>query len=224
MTLGTGWEERGDLAALMSAGEDRIVASRASSTITATPALQVSSGIDPSDGANYSGGSSYSADMPLGPSSAGLNGMLGVNETPHPAVLKEIRNLKRYQKRIDGRPYPNVLRQKAVARGYLTPTAFAAKDDINKGWNAASQPGSPPGLMVGVPIKDVDAGGGGLTYAQALNYDPAPLTDHLGSLRSMADVATKQVPGDQSVGPREMKLVTLPILMMGAVLAWIATR
>lgn len=223
MTLGTGWEARSDLAALMSAREDRFAASRASSMIEASPVLQISSGLDPSDGANYSGGSSYSADMPLGPSSAGINGMLGANEAPHPAILKEIRNLQRYQKRIDGKPYPNVRNQRAIARGYLTPTDFAAKDNLNQGWNAAAQPGAAPGLMVGAPIKDMDAGGGGLTYAQALNYDPAPLTEHLGSLRGVAAFsAPPQVPGDQTVGPRETKLVVLPMLALGVLIAWMS--
>jgi hypothetical protein len=224
MTLGSGWEERSDLAALLSAGEDRFAASRASSTIEATPSFQITSGLDPSDGANYSGGSSYSADMPLGPSSAGINGMLGAN-TQHPGVLKLIANAQRYQKRIDGRPYPNVRNQKAIARGYLAPTDFSAKDNLNQGWNAAAQPGAAPGLVVSAPIRDVDAAGGGLTYAQALNYDPAPLTEHLGALRGLGAASVpQQTPGDQSVGARELKLVVLPILLLGGLLAWLASR
>jgi hypothetical protein len=221
MTLGAGWEGQSDLAAMMSAGEDRFVASRASSTIHASPSLQVTSGLDPSDGVNTSGGSSYSPDLPLTPSSAGLTGVLGANETPHPAVLQEIRKLARYEKRMGGKPYPNVLRQRAIAKGYITPTDYAAKGDINKGWNAAAQPGPAPGMRLdaGVPIRDIDPGGGGLTYQQALNYDPAPLTDHLGSLRSMSAVA-KQTSGDQSVGPREMKTVALPLLLLGGLYWW----
>lgn len=219
MTLGTGWEGQDDLAAMISAGEDREVASRASSTIHASPSLQVSSSIDPSDGVNQSGGSSYSEHMPLTTSSAGLVGSIGINEAPHPEVLKKIRQMQRYEKRMAGKPYPNVLRQRAIAAGYIAPTARSGKDNISKGWNAAAQPGPPPGYsQTDISIKDVDPGGEGLTYMQALNYDPAPLTDHLGSLRSMDAVTQK--PGDQSVGPRETKTVVLPLLALGALYWW----
>jgi len=225
MTLGTNAGTQDDLAALMSASEDRSVASRASSTIHASPSLQVTSGIDPSDGVNAAGGSSYSPDLPLTPSSAGLTGVLGANEAPHPAVLKQIRKLKRYEKRMAGKPYPNVVQQRAIARGYVLPTVRAEKGNINKGWNAAAQPGAAPGLVEGnaLPIKDVDPGGGGLTYAQALLYDPSPMTDHLGSLRSMSDVVQQQ-PGDQTIGPRETKSVVLPVLVLGGILAWFTLR
>ncbi len=224
MTLGTNAGTQDDLAALMSASEDRRVASRASSTIHASPSLQITSGIDPSDGVNAAGGSSYSPDLPLTPSSAGLTGVLGVNEVPHPAILKKIRKLKRYEKRMNGKPYPNVLQQRAIARGYVLPTVREEKGNINKGWNAAAQPGAAPGLVEGnaLPIKDVDPGGGGLTYAQALLYDPAPMTDHLGSLRSFADVV-QQKPGEQTVGPRETNSV-LPVLLLGGFLAWVTMR
>lgn len=63
-----------NLAALMSAAEDRMLSNSLTSTFEAGPALLSNGMLDPSDGGNYNGGSSYSDELPLLPSNAGLAG------------------------------------------------------------------------------------------------------------------------------------------------------
>lgn len=76
MTLGVGGYSS-DLAALLSEAEDRKLAGMLSSSMSASPTYEVIRTIDPSDGANYSGGASYSPGMPLLASNAGLAGYGG---------------------------------------------------------------------------------------------------------------------------------------------------
>lgn len=221
MTLGVGWEEQSDLAALIGASEDRRVAGYASRSIEADPSLMVTTGFDPSDGANYSGGSSFSPDLPLTPSSAGLAGMLGANTgVTQPDVLKQIRKTKSYLKKQFGKPYPNVLNQQAIARGYVTPTAQSGKDSIYKGWNAAAQPGPAPGLVEGtMVVRDLDVGG--LTYAQAMNYAPSPLTEQLGALRSFGELEQEaSAPQQQPVSQMKNNMGGILFLALAGLAAY----
>jgi hypothetical protein len=77
MTLGVGYEDRGDLASLLSEVADRKVVSLSQRAFDVSPTYEVTRTIDPSDGGNYSGGSSYSPGLPLLPSNAGLAGYGG---------------------------------------------------------------------------------------------------------------------------------------------------
>lgn len=70
MTLSIGFANAGNLAALLSEAEDYKL-------MGASPTFEVTSTIDPSEGANYSGGASYSPGLPLLPSNAGLAGYRG---------------------------------------------------------------------------------------------------------------------------------------------------
>ena len=173
MTLGTGDADR-DYEGAAQAIHDRGLAEALSgSNIGAYDnILEVYAGFDPSDGANVGGGSSYSQMMPLGPSSAGLAGLMGVNDpqAQHPQVLKEIAQLKKYMASL-GTPWPTPTKPYT-----LRSTVAALPGNINKGWNAASQPGAAPGMV----IRDVALGS--MSWEEALNYTPAPLTDNLGSL------------------------------------------
>jgi hypothetical protein len=95
-------------------------------------------------------------------------------------VLTEIQRTQDYIRTQDGMPWP------PLAEDYtLSPTVTSRPGNINKGWNAAAQPGSPPGLD-GCGCRDANFGG--LTYEQAMNYSPAPLTDNLGSLQRLDQI------------------------------------
>lgn len=74
MTLGVGYEDRGDLASLLSEVSDRRHVSSSQQAFDESPTYEVTKTMDPSGGANYSGGSSYTAGMPLTSSNAGLAG------------------------------------------------------------------------------------------------------------------------------------------------------
>jgi hypothetical protein len=74
MTLGVGYEDRGDLASLLSEVADRRFVSSSQQAFDVSPTYEVTKTMDPSGGANYSGGSSYTAGMPLTSSNAGLAG------------------------------------------------------------------------------------------------------------------------------------------------------
>lgn len=78
MTLGVGNAGPDSaLALLLGAVEDRsLMASRAAPVPQPMPRLLVNRTLDPSDGANYQGGSSYSPFLPLLPSTVGLAGTL----------------------------------------------------------------------------------------------------------------------------------------------------
>jgi hypothetical protein len=96
-------------------------------------------------------------------------------------VLTEIQNTDQYLRTQDGIPWPT------PTPGYqIEPTVESYPSNINKGWNAAAQPGSPPGLngcsSCG-PQGSRDIAFGGMSYEEAMNYSPAPLTEQLGALR-----------------------------------------
>lgn len=92
-------------------------------------------------------------------------------------VLTEIHNTNDYLQQQYGVPWPTPEPPYRLER-----TVASAQGNINKGWNAAAQPGEAPGMNV--PMQQVrDVRMGGISYAEALNYNPAPLTDNLGSLR-----------------------------------------
>ena len=77
MTFGASDATDINLAAVLSAGEDRAMLEALSQGFTASPSFDLTHSIDPSDGVNYSGGSSYSPGLPLLPSNAGLAGHSG---------------------------------------------------------------------------------------------------------------------------------------------------
>jgi hypothetical protein len=77
VTVGIGGYDSGDLASLLSEAEDRKTAAYLSGGMEASPTYEVIRTIDPSDGVNYSGGSSYTPGMPLLGSNAGLAGYGG---------------------------------------------------------------------------------------------------------------------------------------------------
>lgn len=92
-------------------------------------------------------------------------------------VLTEIATINDYMRSL-GTPYPTPWNPDRPA-----PTVAALRSNINQGYNAAAQPGSPPGYgpMNAAPYREVNAGG--MTYTEALNADVPVLTDNLGSLR-----------------------------------------
>ena len=225
MTIGVGPEGQDDLAAQMSAQEDRLVAGLSSSMTVASPSLSISTGIDPSDGANYAGGSSYSPDMPLAPSSAGLAGLMGANAgVTHPGVLKQIRKARKYLKKQEGTPYPNVLNQKRIAAGYLAPTDTSFKNNMNKGWNAAAQPGAAPGLLEGGPAGFANIHVGALSWEQAMNYSPAPLTDNLGALRSAGDLMGRDQAAPGLGEGEDNTMLVAGTMVAGGVALWWSRR
>lgn len=106
-------------------------------------------------------------------------------------VLREIHNTNDYLKVQEGLPWPPPDPPYRLER-----TVASAQGNINQGWNAASQPGAAPGLQMRTPaVRNLDAGG--MSYREALNYNPAPLTDNLGSLRggSYQEPASELRPG-----------------------------
>jgi hypothetical protein len=166
MTLGVGIPGR-NFRQPQHSVHDRGLAQALSGDYGSSTSFELHRGMDPSDGANQSGGSNYSEGMPLSPSSAGLSGVLGASD---PEVLKQIAQLDRYMSKEAGVPWPTPYRSYDATK----PTVSARKSNINKGWNAAAQPGAAPGLQ--------DLRMGALTYAEAMNWTPAPLTDNLGAL------------------------------------------
>jgi hypothetical protein len=221
MTFGVQYDDSSDLALMLSAVEDRAVAGRASRSIEANPSLSIGrSSFDPSDGANYAGGSSYTEDLPLSPSMSGLAGLGGANAATHPDILKHIRATKRYQKQQAGKPYPGVTNERSAGRGYLAPTTKSVKNDMSKGWNAASQPAAAPGVLEGMPGSFRDVQIGGMTYAEAFNYSPAPLTEQYGALRGLGAVtAPVGVPNPQS-----SNFAMAMTVLLGGAFAWWVTR
>ncbi len=214
MTLGVGYAERSDLASQMSAAEDIQVAQANSSIINAHPSLEITSGFDPSDGANYSGGSSYSPSMPLMPSSAGLAGLAGMEQGIPPNVEQGIKKWHKYLHSL-GTPWPTPFKPYG-----LEPTVESYRSSIYEGWNAASQPGAPPGFGF------AEADFGGMTYMEAMEWTPAPLTQALGALGALAphqEQAFDLRPGFGAVEERQGGVV-LPMLMMAGVAVWIFTR
>lgn len=209
MTLGTGYEAQSDMALLHSAAVDRRESARSSGTITPNAALEVTTGLDPSDGALHSGGSSFVEGMPLCPSSAGLAGALGASQ-----VMTDIRDWEEYDKRMEGKPWPT---PNPKPYYMLEPTVGAEQGDIFVGWNAASQPGSPPGMG---GFAEINAGA--MSYEEAMNYSPAPLTENLGSLRdSFKEPRRALRPGFGGAGAGG---ALLPLAMIGGLVFWLATR
>jgi hypothetical protein len=168
MTIGTGYEGPSDLALTLNAAADRQSANAASAMIEASPALQMTTGLDPSDGVNHTGGSSFGPGMPLMPSSAGLVGAINASQ-----VEAGIRDWDGYTAIQNGVPWP------PRAPGYtLEPTVASRRGDIYEGWNAASQPGAAPGMG----FAEINVGA--MSYEEAMNWSPAPMTDNLGALRT----------------------------------------
>lgn len=200
MTIGVGSPDR-DYAAIPQAYAARGLASALSVGYGDDySGLDAYYGLDPSDGANHSGGSSYSEGMPLDASSAGLAGTLGASD---PEVLTQITKLNKYMKSL-GTPWPNVWHPER-----LQSTVAFRKGNINQGWNAASQPGAAPGLQ--------DLRLGDLTYEEAMNWTPAPLTDNLGALaqgpRNYAEPAHELRPG---FGATDLRENVIPLLVIAA--------
>lgn len=234
MTLGVGLLDQsgGDLASLMSAQEDRLLAAATTGVLPeASPALEVNRQLDPSDGVNYAGGSSYSEGMPLLPSSVGLTGVMGAGADLDQREMQEslcgglagfgglfetIGKTDTYLMLMSGKPWPPPLNQGRISAGYVMPTVMSRVSNINKGWNAAAQPGPPPGLNVGYSDKTL----GPSTWEEALDYAPSPLADQLGALqglgaitvgasdpgmRKVLDAASK--PGTQETGAVARELI-----------------
>ncbi len=199
MTLGRGYETGEARALTARASADRLVSNALTGAFEASPALEVNRTIDPSDGANYAGGSSYSPYMPLLPSSAGLVGVVGAGGAQ--GILDKRRRAFRYMKRMVGKPWPSVLRQGPIAAGYIDPTEKERSSSIYEGWNAASQAGAAPGLDGCVGCRFGELGFGGLTYQQAMNYSPAPLTDNLGNLQVSTQISGNKRSGSQGLPP-----------------------
>lgn len=206
MTLGAGNEAQADMALLQSAMEDRHAASAASGTIRPNAALELTTGFDPSDGSLHSGGSSFVDGMPLMPSSAGLAGTVGASE-----VRAGIRQWNRYKKSL-GTPWPT------PAQPYkLEPTVYSEPGSIYEGWNAASQPGSPPGMG---GFSEINVGA--MSYEEAMNYVPSPLTDNLGALRTDFKEPRRELrPG---FGVAQGASVMLPLALAAGLIYWFASR
>lgn len=193
----------GDLAFLMSAQEDRMLANATSGALPqASPALEVNRQLDPSEGVNYAGGSSYSEGMPLLPSSVGLTGVMGagVNHDEREAreslcgslagaagLFETIGRTDTYLMLMRGTPWPTPLNEGKISAGYVTPTVMSRVSNINKGWNAAAQPGGAPGTQVGYSEKTL----GPTSWAEAMNYSPSPLADKIGSLQGLGAISVK---------------------------------
>jgi len=188
MTLGVTTAQRNQTPA-RSAFADRSLTRATTGTFGVSPSLEISRTEDPSDGANVSGGSSYIEGMPLLPSSAGLAGVLGASDE---GILQKISASDAYLVRMAGKAWPSV---ETTPR--FGPTSYAQKSSINKGWNAAAQPGPAPGLSGcgcqklpasnGVSgFKEVNVGP--MSWEEALLYAPAPLTEKLGSLRGLDEI------------------------------------
>ena len=203
MTLGAGLDlSGGDLAYLMSAQEDRMLADATSGVLPqASPSLEVNRQLDPSDGVNYAGGSSHTPGLPLLPSSVGLTGVMGagINQDHREAMeslcgglaganglFETIGKTDTYLMLMNGKPWPTPLRQGPISAGYVTPTVMSRLANINQGWNAAAQPGAAPGLNVGYSDKTL----GPSTWQEAMEYSPSPLLDKIGSLQGLGAIVT----------------------------------
>lgn len=75
MTLGISYEDRRNVISPQRAAADLKLAQALSGKFQMSPSFNLNRAIDPSDGANYQGGSSYSPDLPILPSHAGLAGL-----------------------------------------------------------------------------------------------------------------------------------------------------
>jgi len=132
-------------------------------------------------------------------------------------VLTEIQNTNDYLRSQAGVSWPTPWHPYK-----LRPTVDSRKGNINVGWNAAAQPGSPPGYRVqAAPYRDVSIGGE--SYAEAMNYSPAPLTDGLGALRggSYREPASELRPGFGQTGGA---VAMLPLLALGGLVWWMLSR
>lgn len=238
MTLGAGDNDLsgGDLAYLMSAQEDRMLANATSGVLPqASPALEINRQLDPSEGVNYAGGSSYSEGLPLLPSSAGLTGVMGAG-VDHDArearealcgslagadgLFETIGRTDTYLTLMKGKPWPTPLNEGKISAGYIEPTVMSRVSNINQGWNAAAQPGSPPGLNVGYSDMTI----GATSWAEAMEYSPSPLADKIGELQGLgaisvgaSDPGMRKVlkaaanPGTQAAGKVARELVAQSI-------------
>jgi len=128
MTLGIGGYDSGDLAALLSEAEDRKTAAFLSSGMDASPTYEIVRTIDPSGGANYSGGSSYEPGMPLLSSNAGLAGYGGtVREASFGAMS--------YEEAMNYNPAPLTQRIDALRAGAgRTFAGLEASQSLNPMW------------------------------------------------------------------------------------------
>jgi hypothetical protein len=223
MTLGVTTAQRNQVPT-RNAFEDRHLTRAVTGTFGVSPSLEVSRTIDPSDGANVSGGSSYVPGMPLLPSSSGLAGVLGASDE---GIISKIRASDAYLARMAGKPWPSV----ATDPDFLRPTAYAQRSSINRGWNAAAQPGAAPGLAgcgcktpppaAGNGFREINVGP--MSWEEALLYSPAPLTDNLGSLRSLDSIyaeADQARAGLGAVSTGEM----LPLVAIGGLMWWLFSR
>jgi hypothetical protein len=127
-------------------------------------------------------------------------------------VLTEIQTVTNYLNGQAGVPWPPPDSPYRLER-----TVASVPGNINEGWNAAAQQGAAPGMSVEMPpVRDVLVGG--MSYAEALNYAPAPLTDNLGSLRGpYAEPGRELRPGFGATPWQTTKLV-VPALVIGAIL------
>jgi hypothetical protein len=132
-------------------------------------------------------------------------------------VMTEVQRTNDYLQAQHGLPWPPPEPPYRLER-----TVASTKGNINKGWNAAAQPGSPPGLVPKMPaVRDVSIGG--QSYAEAMNYAPAPLTDNLGSLRGpYLEPASELRPGFAGNESLFRPGVVLPLLGLG--LLWAMFR
>lgn len=210
MTLGSGLDESGgDLAALMSAFEDRAVAGAASRTILPSASFEVTSGFDPSDGVNASGGSSYTDELPV-PVDSSLTGTIGAGNSTLSAemcgslcsdlsgfsgLLETVGRTDLYLTLMAGKPWPTPFNEGRVSAGAIAPTVMGVKSSINKGWNAASQPGAAPSMMLGFSDKTL----GPSTWEEALNYAPSPLAEKIGALQGLSEITGSSDPGMRKV-------------------------
>lgn len=200
MTFGSGVDESGsDLSAYMSAVEDRALAGATSRTILASAPFEINRQLDPSDGVNYAGGSSYSDDMPLPESNlAGVMGAGGIGSEGQEArdalcsnmagmsgLFETIGRTDTYLALMAGKPWPTPLDQGRVSAGYTFPTVSSRITDINVGWNAAAQPGDAPGTQYGYSDRTL----GPSTWEEALNYAPSPLADKIGQLQGLGELS-----------------------------------
>lgn len=226
---------------------DRRLTRAMTGTFGVSPSLEVTRTEDPSDGANVSGGSSYVPGMPLLPSSAGLAGVLGASDE---GILQKISASNAYLARMAGKSWPSV----ATPPNFLRPTAYAQRSSINKGWNAAAQPGDAPGLAgcgCSVPLQDrlkalragyaagtaARAAGNGvaregfsnidvgpMSWEEALLYSPAPLTENIGALRGLDEIY-REPQTDLRPGFGEVSGDTLlPLAAIGGLVWWLLSR
>ncbi len=128
MTLGVGLADRSNLAALLSEVEDRRLLAASSGTIEASPGYELSASIDPSNGVNYAGGSSYTPGLPLLPSNAGLVGYQG--------GLRDIAfGDMSYREAMDWSPSPMTERISALRAGAgRTFEGLGAAESMNPMW------------------------------------------------------------------------------------------